>query len=66
MPKEDALLEEILSVLDVGRLLVIARKLREVMQSRHGEVILIVKNGDLVFVDKRESLDVRKKYRKRY
>jgi hypothetical protein len=65
MSKEDAL-EEILSVIDVGRLLVIARKLREVMQSRHGEVILVVKNGDLVFVDKRESLDVRKKYRKRY
>jgi hypothetical protein len=53
-------LREILGVIDLDRLLFVARCLREVMSLRHGEVILVVKNGRLAFVDIRESFDVRK------
>lgn len=54
-----AKLEEVFEVLDTEKLLKIARKLREVMEQKHGEVILTVKNGKLAFIDKRESEDVR-------
>ncbi|MHB0922592.1 MAG: hypothetical protein ACYC3H_01330 [Bellilinea sp.] len=56
---EMAKLEEVFKVLDTEKLLKIARKLREVMEQKHGEVILTVKNGKLAFIDKRESEDVR-------
>lgn len=56
---EMAKLEEVFEVLDTEKLLKIARKLREVMEQKHGEVILTVKNGKLAFIDKRESEDVR-------
>jgi len=54
-------MEEVFEVLDAEKLLKIARKLREVMEQKHGEVILTVKNGELAFVDFRVSEDVRSK-----
>ena len=58
---QDAKMEEVFEVLDPDKLLNIARKLKGVMDRKHGEVILIVKNGELAFVDIRLSEDVRNK-----
>ncbi len=57
----DAKMEEVFEILDPDKLLNIARKLKGVMERKHGEVILIVKNGELAFVDIRLSEDVRNK-----
>jgi len=54
-------LREVLQVLDLDQLLAIARKLRDLYEKRHGEVILTVKNGELAYIDKRESEDVRRR-----
>ncbi|HWR66084.1 MAG TPA: hypothetical protein VN364_08190 [Bellilinea sp.] len=54
-------MDEVFEILDPDKLLNIARKLKGVMERRHGEVILIVKNGELAFVDVRLSEDVRSK-----
>lgn len=54
-------LREVLLVLDLDQLLTIARKVRDLYAKKHGEVTLVVKNGELAYVDKTESEDVRKR-----
>jgi len=54
-------LREVLEVLDPDQLLNIVQKLRGVMELKHGEIILVIKNGELAFVDVRLSEDVRNK-----
>ena len=56
---QDEKMHEVLEVLDPDTLLNIARKVKIVKERRHGEVILIVKNHELAFVDIRLSEDVR-------
>ena len=58
---QDEKMQEVLEVLDPDTLVNIARKLKSVKERKHGEVILIVKNYELAFVDIRLSEDVRQK-----
>lgn len=53
-------LKEILNALTVEEWLKIAKAITEVRNAKHGEVILVVKNGELRFVDVRTSTDVRR------
>ncbi len=53
-------IQEVLEILSVEQLLTISRRLRLVLERKHGEVGLIVKNGQLAYVDTRLSEDVRK------
>jgi len=52
-------LKEILQVLTVAQWLKVAKAVAAVKAQKHGEVILVIKNGALYFVDRRLSEDVR-------
>lgn len=54
-------LREVFEVLDLDQLLNIAQKLKRVKSEKHGEVILIVKNYELSYVNIMLSDDVRKR-----
>jgi len=54
-------LQEVLEVLDLDQLVSIARKLKVIMEQKHGEVVLVVKNCELAFIEKKDSEDVRKR-----
>jgi len=55
----DEKMVEVFEVLDPDKLLTIARILKVVLERKHGEVILSVKNGELAFIDVKLSEDVR-------
>ncbi|GIV86614.1 MAG: hypothetical protein KatS3mg054_0643 [Chloroflexus sp.] len=54
-------LSEILKIVDLERLSRIAQKIALVKKLRHGEVILVIKNGEIAFLDMRISEDLRKR-----
>jgi len=54
-------LEEILKVIDLDQLLRISQRLKVVKEHKHGEVSLVVKNGELVYIDIKVSENLRKK-----
>jgi len=55
----DEKMVEVFEVLDPDKLLTIVRILKVVLERKHGEVILSVKNGELAFIDVKLSEDVR-------
>jgi hypothetical protein len=57
---DEASIHEVLEILSVEQLLTISRRLRLVLERKHGEVGLIVKNGKLTYIDTRLSEDIRK------
>jgi hypothetical protein len=52
---------EILSVIDLDRLLKLAYKIKAIKDHKHGEVSLVIKNGEIVYIDVRFSEDLRKR-----
>ena len=54
-------IEEILSAIDLERLLILASKIKLVKSRKHGEVSLVIKNGEIVYINIRVSEDLRKK-----
>ncbi|MFZ6019897.1 MAG: hypothetical protein ACOYXO_09825 [Chloroflexota bacterium] len=53
-------LKEILQALTFEQWLKVAKAVAQVRAQKHGEVILVIKNGALYFVDRRLSEDVRR------
>jgi hypothetical protein len=51
---------EVLGVIDLERLLKLAQRVKAVKAHKHGEVSLIIKNGEIAYIDVRISDDLRK------
>jgi|GEM_PF-4836010 len=59
MPEDK--IAEILGIIDLERLLKLAHKIKAIKARKHGEVSLVIKNGEIVYIDVRFSEDLRRK-----
>jgi hypothetical protein len=54
-------ISEVLDVIDLDRLLKLAQRIKAIKARKHGEVSLVIKNGEIVYIDVRFSEDLRRK-----